>query len=647
MSKKVDFHRLKQECDFCGWATKNNILCKDGATIMHGAFSDCHGKRVPIVFQHNHTDIENVLGHGYLEDRDEGTYIYGFLNDSVRGKAAKAILKHGDIESLSIFANELKRQGKAVIHGDIKEVSLVLAGANRGALIESVNIAHSDSDIADDEAIIYVDAIDNAIIHTASMEEDEDENEEESETVEETAEEENNEEATEEGEEESDNDDEVEHADEDPDSIKATLATLNDKQKLAVAALINALDTEDEEEGEDEEENEEIEHSEGGNNNMKFNAFENGKGEQQVDFLSHDDIQAIFEDAKGAVGSLKKACIMHNAVITPVDSIAHAVQDHDGHDVTYGIADIDYLYPDAHLINNEPAFIQRKMDWVSKVMSGVKHAPFGRIKSQFANITMDEARARGYIKGNRKEDEVFSLLKRTTTPQTIYKKQKLDRDDIIDIRDFNVVAWLKKEMRMMLEEEIARDILVGDGRLASSPDHVSEEHIRPIWKDDELFTVKVRVPVAANATEDDVAKAQIRAIIKARKNYKGTGTPVYFTTEDDLTDMLLLTDTTGRDLFDSVAKLATKLRVSEIITVPVMEGQTRVDNGTTYTLRGLVVNLEDYMAGTDRGGEINMFDDFDIDFNQEKYLIETRMSGALTVPYSALAVETYNASAAG
>lgn len=625
MSKKyLDFARYEKECDFSGWATKNNILCTDGATIMHGAFTDCHGKKVPIVFNHDHTDIESVLGHGFLEEREAGTYMYGFLNESPRGRAAKEAVQHGDITSLSIWANQLKRQGRAVVHGDIKEVSLVLAGANMGALIESVNLAHAETG-EEDEAIIYVSDEDNAIRHAENLEEDtgdEEMNNEENIVEQEQVEETGIPEET---------DEVIEHADEDSDeSIAEVLDTLNEKQKIAVAAVVDAMLGEDDEDDEDDEENED---SEGGNE-MKHNAFEDGEIMQQNDFLSHSEIEEIFRDAKGAYGSLRKACEQHQAVI------AHAVQNADGTAQTYGIADIDTLFPEARLINNPPAFIARKMEWVSRVMSGVKKSPFSRIKSQFANITMDEARALGYIKGNEKKSEVFTLLKRSTTPQTIYKKQQLDRDDIIDITDFNVVAWLKQEMRMMLDEEIARAILIGDGRSAESLDKISEEHIRPIWKDAELFTVKVPVTITAASTADDIAKATIRAIIKARKEYRGSGTPVYFTTEDSLTDMLLLTDGMGRDLYDSVAKLCTKLRVSDIITVPVMEGQTRELDGKTRTLQGLIVNLADYTVGTDKGGEINMFDDFDIDFNQEKYLMETRMSGALTVPYSAMAVET-------
>ena len=557
--------------DFSGWATKVNLKCSDGRTIMKDAFKDNDGKSVPLVWNHQHNDPSNVLGHALLQNRDEGVYAYCTFNDSEAGKTGKLLVQHGDVCALSIWANQLKQNLNNVVHGNIREVSLVLAGANPGAFIDSI-IMHGEE--SDEDAIIYT-GEDIVLSHS---------NESEDKKMDET-------------------DKNVETNKEE--TVADVFNTLSEKQKNVVYAIIGqAL-----EEGE-ESDNEE---SEGGNE-MKHNVFDQTE-EKKNDVLSHDAMNAIISDGK-RFGSLKESFL------------AHADE--------YGIKQIDYLFPEAESLNNPPEFIKRETDWVSKVMNGVHRTPFSRIKSSFADITADEARAKGYIKGNLKKEEVFTLLKRSTTPTTIYKKQKLDRDDIIDITDFDVVAWLKSEMRMMLNEEIARAILIGDGRLSSSDDKINEQNIRPIASDAELYSVRVPVNVAASATTDDKAKAMIRAAVKARKEYKGSGNPTFFTTEDWLTDALLLEDTMGHRLYKNESDVAAAMRVSNIVTVPVMEGAKGPNGGD---LIGIIVNLNDYNVGADKGGAINMFDDFDIDYNQQKYLIETRCSGALTKPYSALVLE--------
>ena len=560
-----------EKFDFSGWATKANLKCSDGRTIMKDAFKDNDGKSVPLVWNHQHNDPTNVLGHALLQNRDEGVYAYCTFNDSEAGKTGKLLVQHGDVCALSIWANQLKQNLNNVVHGNIREVSLVLAGANPGAFIDSI-IMHGEE--SDEDAIIYT-GEDIVLSHS---------NESEDKKMDET-------------------DKNVETNKEE--TVADVFNTLSEKQKNVVYAIIGqAL-----EEGE-ESDNEE---SEGGNE-MKHNVFDQTE-EKTNDVLSHDAMNAIISDGK-RFGSLKESFL------------AHADE--------YGIKQIDYLFPEAESLNNPPEFIKRETDWVSKVMNGVHRTPFSRIKSSFADITADEARAKGYIKGNLKKEEVFTLLKRSTTPTTIYKKQKLDRDDIIDITDFDVVAWLKSEMRMMLNEEIARAILIGDGRLSSSDDKINEQNIRPIASDAELYSVRVPVNVAASATTDDKAKAMIRAAVKARKEYKGSGNPTFFTTEDWLTDALLLEDTMGHRLYKNESDVAAAMRVSNIVTVPVMEGAKGPNGGD---LIGIIVNLNDYNVGADKGGAINMFDDFDIDYNQQKYLIETRCSGALTKPYSALVLE--------
>ena len=562
---------MSKKYDFSGWATKNDLKCSDGRVIRKDAFKHNDGQTVPLVWNHQHDDPLNVLGHALLENRDTGVYAYCTFNDTEAGQNAKQLVEHGDICALSIYANKLQQRGHDVLHGAIKEVSLVLAGANPGAYIESV-ISHADD--GEEGAVIYT-GEDLSLSHADDPDEDP-ENPEDKKTKDKT--------------------------------VKDVLDTLNEEQKTVVYALIGQAI-------EDTKSNKEDEN--GGNNSMKHNVFDNDQTNPN-EVLSHDDMAVIIGDAK-RYGSLKESFLAHAA--------------------DYGIENIDYLFPDAASVTNKPEFIQREMDWVAKVINATHHTPFSRIKSVFANITEDEARARGYIKGKLKKEEVFSLLKRTTNPTTIYKKQKLDRDDVVDITDFDIVAWLKSEMRMMLDEEIARAILVGDGRLSSSDDKINESNIRPIWTDADLYTVKSTIPVAAGMSDNDKAKALIKAIIKSRKNYKGSGMPTFYTTEDVVTDMLLIEDTTGRRIYNSVADLATTLRVKEIITVPVMEGLTRTVDSKEHALAGIYVNLTDYNIGADKGGSVNMFDDFDIDYNQQKYLIETRCSGALIKPYSAVALE--------
>lgn len=571
--------------DFSGWATRNDLKCSDGRTIRKDAFKDNNGQKVPLVWNHQHNDPLNILGHALLENRQEGVYAYCTFNETEAGQNAKLLVEHGDVSALSIYANQLKQRGSDVIHGAIREVSLVLAGANPGAFIDSV-ICHGEE--SEEEAIIYT-GEDISLFHAEC---DKNEETKEEKPVE-------NEKKTTEGE---------KKTTESEETVGEVLDTLNEKQKTAVFALIaQALENADNSNDDDEEEKE-----------MKHNVFDQDETMKE-NVLSHSDIESILSDAKRS-GSLKESFLAHTA--------------------TYGIDQIDTLFPEPKSMNTPPEFIKRDMDWVAGVINGVHHTPFSRIKSMFANITEDEARAKGYIKGNLKKEEVFTLLKRTTTPTTIYKKQKLDRDDILDITDFDVVAWIKGEMRMMLDEEIARAILVGDGRLTSDDDHIPEQNIRPVWKDDDLYTIKTKITVSTTATDDDKAKAMIKAAVKSRKNYKGSGNPVLYTTEDFLTNCLLLEDTQGYRLYKSEQDVATAMRVSKIVTVPVMEGLTRTDSESkTRTLMGIIVNLKDYNVGADKGGAVNMFDDFDIDYNQQKYLMETRCSGALIKPYSAIALE--------
>lgn len=583
---------MNKDYDFSGWATKNNLLCSDGRTILKDAFKNDDGVTVPLVWNHQHNDPSNILGHALLENRDEGVYAYCKFNDSEPGKNAKLLVEHGDVSALSIYANQLKQQGGNVLHGAIREVSLVLAGANPGAFIDSV-IRHSED--IDDEDINYKNVDDEAIIYTGEniclahaekqMEETTKVMEEKKEMAPETKAEEPKKEKT----------------------VQDVFDTLNEEQKKVVYALIGQVIEEAENKSSKEIETKDIE---GGKKEMKHNVFENDK-ENQENVLQHSDIEAIFADAK-RYGSLKDSVLQH------------------------GITNIDYLFPEAKDINTTPEFIKRDMGWVEKVMRSVHHTPFSRIRSTFANITEEDARAKGYIKGKLKKDEVFSLLKRSTTPTTVYKKQKLDRDDVVDITDFDVVAWLKSEMRMMLDEELARAFLIGDGRISSSDDKINEQNIRPIYNDDDLYTVKAVIEVGQSATAEEKTKAFIKSVIKNRKEYKGTGSPTLYTTEDVVSDCLLLEDANGRFIYDSIDKLKNVLRVADIVTVPVMEGAKGKNQGD---LLAILVNLADYNVGADKGGAVNMFDDFDIDYNAQKYLIETRCSGALVKPYSAIAFE--------
>lgn len=585
-----------EACDFSGWATRNDLKCSDGRVIRRDAFKHDDGIKVPLVWNHQHNDPRNVLGHAWLENRPEGVYTYGFFNDSESGEIGKILVKHGDICALSIYANQLQQRGCDVLHGEIREVSLVHAGANPGAFIDSM-LKHGED--SDDEVIIYT-GMPLYLSHSdADKQEDKADDGEKKETSE----------KKDEPEKKTDSDEEKTVAD--------VINSMTEEQKNVMYAMIGqAMDDQGESDPESEDNNDDD--SKGGTNTMKHNVFDKDD-RQKENVLVHSDgsevsseeISTIFGDIK-RYGSLKDSVLAH------------------------GIDNVDYLFPDAQTLANTPEFIQRDTGWVKKVMSGVHHTPFSRIKSIFADITEDDARAKGYFKGKLKKEEVFGLLKRTTTPTTVYKKQKMDRDDVVDITDFDVVAWLKSEMRMMLDEELARAYLIGDGRLASSDDKINEQNIRPILKDEELYTIQATVSVQSSATEDDKAREFIRTAIKARKNYKGSGQPTLYTTEDILTDCLLLTDTTGRDLYTDVAQLAKKLRVKEIVTVPVMEGVNGKNGGA---LMGIIVNLADYNVGADRGGAVNMFDDFDIDYNQQKYLIETRCSGALIKPYSAIALE--------
>lgn len=585
-----------EACDFSGWATRNDLKCSDGRVIRRDAFKHDDGIKVPLVWNHQHNDPRNVLGHAWLENRPEGVYTYGFFNDSESGEIGKILVKHGDICALSIYANQLQQRGCDVLHGEIREVSLVHAGANPGAFIDSM-LKHGED--SDDEAIIYT-GMPLYLSHSdADKQEDKADDGEKKGTSE----------KKDDPEKKTDSDEEKTVAD--------VINSMTEEQKNVMYAMIGqAMDDQGESDPESEDNNDDD--SKGGTNTMKHNVFDKDD-RQKENVLVHSDgsevsseeISTIFGDIK-RYGSLKDSVLAH------------------------GIDNVDYLFPDAQTLANTPEFIQRDTGWVKKVMSGVHHTPFSRIKSIFADITEDDARAKGYFKGKLKKEEVFGLLKRTTTPTTVYKKQKMDRDDVVDITDFDVVAWLKSEMRMMLDEELARAYLIGDGRLASSDDKINEQNIRPILKDEELYTIQATVSVQSSTTEDDKAREFIRTAIKARKNYKGSGQPTLYTTEDILTDCLLLTDTTGRDLYTDVAQLAKKLRVKEIVTVPVMEGVNGKNGGA---LMGIIVNLADYNVGADRGGAVNMFDDFDIDYNQQKYLIETRCSGALIKPYSAIALE--------
>ena len=625
--------------DFAGWATVNNIKCTDGRTIRRNAFIENDGETVPLVFQHQHNDPENVLGHCLLENRDEGVYCYGWFNRNPKAQATKESLGNGDLDALSIYANQLVQHGGDVVHGQIREVSIVLTGANKMARIENLTFAHSDGtyDTDDEEALIYPG--EGSIVELSHGESDEEDEPmdfeeilagmtEEQRAAVQAAYEQGQIDVMDQIDDEDDSDEFDEDSEEIYDEEDEDFEDEDDEDDDEDGDFDPEDYEDDEEEYEDDEEYDEaLAQSMFGGNTMKHNVFEGDANVAQGNTLSHAETEAIFSDAKKG-GSLRESVLAHTA--------------------EYGIDQIDWLFPDYKNLNNPPEFIKRDTGWVAGVMSGVHHTPFSRIKSMFADITEDDARALGYIKGNRKKEEVFTLLKRTTDPQTIYKKQKLDRDDVIDITDFDVVAWIKGEMRVMLDEEIARAILIGDGRQADSEDKISELHIRSIWKDDDLFTIKVKVEAEANVPH---AKSIIKKIIKARAQYRGSGNPKFYTTESVLTEMLLLEDGIGHFLYPTKQALATALRVSDIVTVPVFEqagtrSETVGMTTTEYDLLGIIVNLADYNVGADKGGSVNMFDDFDIDYNQQKYLIETRCSGALTKPFSAMVIETAHTSPA-
>lgn len=589
---------MAKKYDFSGWATKANLLCTDGRVIDEQAFKECDGKRVPLVWNHEHSSVENVLGHADLEYRpNEGIYARCKFNNSVNGMDAKEAVLNGDIGSMSIFANHLQQNGKVVIHGSIKEVSLVLAGANPGAVIDNV-ISHTDEDGLDHPDIGQAwisSGPDNILLHA---EDQNDEKEGEDAMATETKKDEKqgseNEEPKAEGEK----------------TIQDVIDSMTDEQKAVMYGLIGQAI--EETKNENNEENDEED------KDMKQNAFDKSVEmtgrDANENTISHADEAAIFADVK-RYGSLKESALQH------------------------GVTNINYLFPEASMLPETPGFVTDNEEWVKDVMNAVHRTPFARVKSIFGDLTDDDARALGFTKGKQKKDEVFALLKRETAPTTVYKKQKLNRDDVVDITDFDVVAWIKGEMRGRLDVEIARAILITDGRSASSDDKISETSVRSVWKDDDLYTVKVAITEGTSDTDETKAKNFIRAIKKNRREYQGSGNPTLYTTEDMLSEMLLIEDTTGRAIYADDAALAKALRVAKIVAVPPMAGQTRVDGNDTYTLGGLIVNLKDYNIGADKGGAVNMFDDFDIDYNAMKYLIETRISGALIRPHAALAVE--------
>ena len=569
----------EQKYDFCGWATRNDIRCTDGRTIRRDAFRDNDGRRVSLVWNHQYVGPEFVLGHADLENRPEGVYAYCKFNNTQSGRDAKELVKHGDVRSLSICANHLTQNGGDVIHGQIREVSLVLAGANPGAYIESV-LAHSENGDTEEALYINYDAPDFEIMHADTDEKETEKMAAPEKKTEKMAAPEKKER-----------------------TVQDVIDGMTEEERNVLYALVGtALENTTDEEDSD----------------MSHNVFD--QEEQNNDVLMHADfVRDVIRDAK-RYGTMKESFLSHAE--------------------EYGIQNLEYLFPEDRNLDATPQFISRDMDWVQEVMSAVHHTPFSRVKSMFADITEDEARAKGYIKGKLKKEEVFSLLKRSTSPTTVYKKQKIDRDDEIDITDLNVLSWIKTEMRFMLNEELARAYLLGDGRLASDDDKIDEARIRPVVNDASLFVI--RWGVAAGSADEDKAKNFIRAAIKARKSYKGSGNPVLYTTEDMLTEMLLLEDGIQHRLYKTEAELATALRVRKIVTVPVMEGFTDKYNKEVY---GIIVNLSDYNVGADQGGAINMFDDFDIDYNQNKYLIETRCSGALTKPFSAIVLHAGNTTA--
>ena len=569
--------------DFSGYATKTNTKCYDGLTIAPNAFADDNGRKVPVVWNHNHSGPEYVLGHALLQNRRDGVYAYVKMNDTPSGQTALEAVRSGDIDAMSIFANGLKKAGQTVMHGVIRELSLVLAGCNPGALIDEVVAHGADNDGEGGEAFIYTDG---GLSLKHGLDPDDNPLDEEDDKM----------------------------AKEGGKTLEEVVDTMNDEQKEALYALVgmakDGLDEDEDPEEDDYDDDEDYDDEDEEDDNVKHNVFD---ADTDKGVLKHsmDEINAAMADGKRC-GSMKDAFIAH------------------------GIDNVEWLFPEDHLLDNPPRIIDRDQSWVSKVMSAVHHIPFSRVKSMAADLTEEDARAKGYIKGNFKKEQVFGLLKRSTSPTTVYKKQKMDKDDIADITNFDVIAWLKQEMRVKLNEELARAYLIGDGRLASSDDKINEGNIRPIYNDDDLFTIKVQVETAAGDDTATKLDKMMTAVLKARKNYKGSGNPTFYTTEDILTDLRLMKDKIGHRLYKNDAEVAEALRVKEIVTVPQMENMKGVNGGEFV---GIIVNLADYTVGADKGGAVNMFDDFDIDYNQQKYLIETRCSGALTVPFSAMAIE--------
>ena len=577
--------------DFSGWATKNDLTCSDGRTIKHNAFKENDGQRVPLVWQHGHNAVDNVLGHALLENRDEGVYAYCAFNDTPGAENAKELVKHGDVKALSIYANRLDQRGADVIHGNIVEVSMVLSGANPGALIDNVALEHSDGSWteSEDEAVIY---------SGLTLSHDSGETTEDTESM-----------------------DEDEVYDEDDLTVADVLETLDDDQRLAVAALIEEIsgDVDDEDEDfdedyDDEDYDEDAEHGDsGGDTLMHSNIFEGDARNHMGPHLSHADEELIFAEARKPGMTLRTAVLAHAA--------------------DYGIKNPELLFPDATNLDPEPQRIMRENSWVSKVLQGAKHSPFSRVKTQWSNLTADDLRAKGYVKASRKKDVVYEVANRKTEPTTVYNKTKIDRDDVLDITTFNVVAWMQQNLRLALEEELARAVLIGDGREVSNPDKIKETNIRPIWKDDELFSHKVLID--KDAKTPDI----IDAVRRSRKFYKGSGMPVLFTTNAFVCDMLEIKDINQRYIYETKQAVANALNVSDVIEVEVMEGAKREVGGKTQNLLGIIVNMQDYTLGADKGGETSFFEQFDIDFNQQKYLLEARCSGSLTKYKSAIVIE--------
>ena len=599
---------MKADYDFGGWATRNNIKCSDGRTILKDAFKQNDGQKVPLVWNHQHNDPSEVLGHALLENRADGVYAYCKFNDTESGQTAKALVTNGDVDKLSIYANKLKTQMNNVMHGCIREVSLVLAGANPGAYIDSV-IVHGDGAEEEEEGTIYtdehIDLPDDSEESQNGGEKNESDNESDNSEENKNSEENNKEEVK-----HSDMNEENKGNENSEKTVQEVFDTLNEEQKDAVYAIIGQA-VEDATNGEDNDD----ENNEEGEENMKHNVFDNDNNEE---VLQHSEILGdALADAK-KYGSLRESVIEHAAI--------------------NNITDIGKLFPDATALNKEPIMIEKDQTWVGIVMNAVKHTPFSRVKVTFGRMTEPQARAKGYIKGNQKLNIQMAALNRVVTPTTVYIKNEIDRDDVIDITDFDVVAWQKKEMRKELDKELALAALLGDGRDVSDQSKINEANIIPIVKDVDMFTIKYTITEGrdynqtgnSQSENDSFTKGIVRAALRSRKEYKGSGTPTFFTTEDYLTDMLLIEDQNGRRIYESIAQLALALRVKEIVTIPEMEQEAYSD------IVGVIVNMADYTMGADKGGSVNMFDDFDIDYNQMKYLMETRCSGALTVPYSAI-----------